>query len=144
MKAITLAACALLTGAAAAQEPGGGSAPLCPDLGVVRHEPLSVTYTGLQACDWGLVEFRFGGVTVTWEDPVCPLFILVEPNWTEIGEKHGARVMAVKLSEAMKFNFACDEETENCTQVSVDRIGIYAYHIDAPCGPPPEITPPLR
>ncbi|MBC8328547.1 MAG: hypothetical protein ISR76_10230 [Planctomycetes bacterium] len=126
----------------AAQEPGSEVTPACPDIGVTNHHTAVTTASGFQACEWGMIEFHFGGAKIKWEDPVCPLFIFFEPYWTEIGEKHGTRILQVYLSRSMKFNYRCDEESENCTQVSIDEFGLYPVHIDTHCGEPPLITPP--
>ncbi len=127
----------------AAQDPGGEVTADCPDIGAVQHHTATTTSSGFQACDWGMVEFRFGGVTLTWEDPVCPLFILFEPYWTETGEKHGTLILQVHMARALKFNYRCDEKTENCVQVSIDEFGQYPVHVDSHCGEPPLVTPPL-
>lgn len=122
--------------------PGDPPGPPCPDYGVTTLHPVSVTYSGFQACDWGMIEFRFGGVTITWKDPMCPLFILIEPSWTETGQKSGARIHMATTSRGMKYNFICDEDKEACVQTTIDNIGLYPFHLDVNCGVPPEVAPP--
>ncbi len=138
-----------LFGAAApplhAQDTGGTTVESpCDGVGATVHHPAVASTSGLQACEWGMIEFHFGGVKLSWEDPVCPLFILIEPFWTESGQKHGMRIVQVTLSRAMKFNYQCDEETENCSQISIDEIGNYPLHVDTGCGTPPDIQPPSK
>ncbi len=118
--------------------PNTSSIP-CPDIGVVKTHELHVEVMGFSACDKGMIEFEFGGVKITWDDPVCPLFIVITPTWNEIGEKHGTTVTEHQFARGMKFNYACDDKTDNCVQTDIDDIGIYVYNIDSPCtgGPPP-------
>ena len=109
----------------------------CPDFGVTDWHPVAMDAPGFTACKGGLTEFQFGGIRIAWDDPVCPLFIIMTPAFTETGKKMGARIQDVRLARGLKFNFHCGLKGTSCHQSDSESFGFYPIHIEVGCDQPP-------
>ncbi len=117
--------------------PQDPATPPCPDFGVTDWHPVEMDAPGFTACKGGMTEFQFGGIRITWDDPVCPLFIIMTPAFTETGKKMGARIQDVRLARGLKFNFHCGNKGTSCHQSSSESFGFYPVHIEVGCDQPP-------
>lgn len=104
-------ATAFLIGAAAfAQSGTTGPKAKCPNKSV-DHVEGSFSVVGPAACDNGLLEFSWGGITVTWEDPVCPLMMVWTPPYDNIIDGAGTTISSPQSARAMAFFFACEDDS---------------------------------
>ncbi|TAH37441.1 MAG: hypothetical protein EYC70_10755 [Planctomycetota bacterium] len=111
----------------------------CSDTGVTKHHDGVLSDGGFASCEWGFTDFTFGGVTLHWEDPVCPLYLLWTPPHDETGTKKGFELNPPTPAHAVMIFFVCDQEREACRfDGTLILPGHYNTYTDRACG----VTPP--
>jgi len=107
---------AFLFGAVAfAQSGTTGPKAKCPNKSV-DHVAGTFSVVGPAACDNGLLEFSWGGISITWEDPVCPLMMVWTPPYDVIIDGAGTTISNPQAARAMAFFFECADD--NCVLTS--------------------------
>jgi len=124
---------ALLSPGAVAFAQSGAAGPIenCPNKSV-EHVDGTFRVVGPAACENGFLEFSWGGISISWEDPVCPLMMVWTPPYDNIIDGSGTTISSPQAAQAMAFFFNCKDD--NCLlmdQVSLS--GDYLTYTVEPC-----------
>jgi len=126
----------ILAGPLAAQ----GGRIECPNTEAFISVPPKLEPSGFSACDNGIVEFKFGGVHIKWEDPVCPLALIWSPPQYGFRDRKGATWIYLGAAHPQELKFTCNKD-DNCVQTGIQELpGLFPQYATVPCSE--DLTPP--
>ncbi|MFQ5748349.1 MAG: hypothetical protein ACE5H3_02695 [Planctomycetota bacterium] len=105
----------------------------CPNTEAFISVPPKLEPSGFAACDNGIVDFRFGGVHIKWEDPVCPLALIWSPPQYSFRDRKGATWIYLEAAHPQELKFECNED-DNCVQIGIQELpGVFPQYATFPC-----------